>query len=128
MARKGPIWVNIGKIWGIFTVFSNFGQKMDHLVNFFVFLKSAKKSYELVCSFFDGFTDLGQFWPNLGHFYSFLQFWSKNGPFGQFYCVFEISEKFPTTSCVRFLMKFEIEKSILIVAPFILKQIERHSS
>ena len=55
-----PIWVNFGLIWGIFTVFCNFGQKTDHLVNFF--------------------------------------------------CVFEISEKFPTTSCVRFLMKFEIEK------------------
>jgi len=77
LAREEPIWVNIGKIWGIFTDFSNFGQKTDHLVFFVAFLKSAENFLQLRPFKNQGFTALGQFWPNLGHFTVFCYFVQK---------------------------------------------------
>ena len=38
-----PVWVDFGLIWAIFTVFGNFGQKMDHLVNLSSIFEISKK-------------------------------------------------------------------------------------
>jgi len=82
------------------------------------FWNQKKISYKLVRSFFDGFTNLGQFWPNLGHFYSFLQFWSKNGPFCHYFFVFLKSAKnFLRLRAFSFWWNLRQKKSIFPVAP-----------
>ena len=70
-----PIWVIFGLIWGIFTVFCNFGQKNDHLVNLFLhFWNQRKISYDLVGSVFDEIGNRkvdfnrGALYPNFGLF------------------------------------------------------------
>ena len=111
MAREEPIWVNIGKIWGIFTVFSNFGQKMNHLVNFFCVSEISRK---FPTNWYVHFLMDLPIWVNFGLIWGiftvFCNFGQKTDHLVNFFSIFKISGKFPTTSYVQFLIKFDWEK------------------